>query len=247
VTATAARGTPASRPSRRGRRLPPVPGITVALVGADGAGKSTVSRRLETAEGLPAGVRTIYMGVNLEASSLMLPTTRALLSAKRARGDDVETRRPAPDSQMEGVRKGRPVKAAVRLLLWAVEEWARQAAAAWYAGRGFIVIFDRHFFADFYFADPEPAGESALSKLHVWSLRHLYPKPGLTLCLDAPVDVLTARKDEDSPAFLAQRRQQYLDLETVVPAYRLIDAARPLDTVLDDVVAAIHAHWASTR
>ena len=61
------------------------PRLTVALVGPDGAGKSTISARLRQAA-LPAPVKTIYMGVNLEASTLMLPTTRLLLAAKRARG-----------------------------------------------------------------------------------------------------------------------------------------------------------------
>ena len=67
----------ARRPPTRSRSL------TVALVGADGAGKSTVTRLLQTAD-LPRPVKTIYMGVNLEASSLMLPTTRALLLLRRS-------------------------------------------------------------------------------------------------------------------------------------------------------------------
>ncbi|MGH3470565.1 MAG: hypothetical protein ACRDPG_00785, partial [Nocardioidaceae bacterium] len=74
-------------------------GFTVALVGADGAGKSTVSRML-TRTALPRPVKRIYMGVNLEASTLMLPTTRLLLAAKRARGgrpDLVATRLTAAD------------------------------------------------------------------------------------------------------------------------------------------------------
>lgn len=241
TTARSGLADPMTLAARRPRRRR---GITVALVGADGAGKSTVSAMLQTFEGLPAPVRTIYMGVNLEASSLMLPTTRALLSVKRARKVGSVTG-PSP------VVRTRPVKDALRLVLWATEEWTRQAAATWYATRGSIVIFDRHFFADYYFAnvhaEPEHQTHGTLPHLHTWMLRHLYPKPGLTLCLDAPVAVLSARKSEDTPAFLAQRRQQYLDLETIVPTYRRIDAAQPLDSVLADVVDAIHKHWAATR
>ena len=77
-------GVPAAsedRSPRRVRKYPPR--LRVALVGADGAGKSTITRLLETAP-LPAPVKRIYMGVNLEASSLMLPTTRLLVARQAA-------------------------------------------------------------------------------------------------------------------------------------------------------------------
>ena len=57
---------------------------TVALIGPDGAGKSSIMRRVS--ERLPVPSRTIYMGVNLESSRLMLPTTRLALELKRRRG-----------------------------------------------------------------------------------------------------------------------------------------------------------------
>ena len=237
-------------PGRRRRR-----GITVALVGADGAGKSTLSRLLQAPGALPRPVKTIYMGVNLEASSLMLPTTRALLSVKRARGAEQEPAAaasvaPGGHHSAPGTASGsgwrRSVKDAARLGVWAAEEWVRQVAAVWYTARGYIVVFDRHFFADFYYSGTAAgAGQRGASvRLHDWMLRRLYPKPDLTLCLDAPAEVLFARKREDSPAFLAQRRQQYLDLAAVVPAYALVDASRPVDAVLGDVTEAISARWA---
>src|SRR5215211_4375226 len=62
---------------------PPRPDLTVALIGPDGAGKTSITRRVT--ELLPVPSRLIYMGVNLESSTLMLPTTRLILTAKRAR------------------------------------------------------------------------------------------------------------------------------------------------------------------
>ena len=229
------------RPSGRRRSL------TVALVGADGAGKSTLSSMLQAPGALPRPVKTSYMGVNLEASSLMLPTTRALLSVKRARAED--SGRPEPQDgghhSDTGQESGSSLKEAVRLAVWALEEWVRQLAASWYKARGYIVVFDRHFFADFYHRTASGARpRGAAARLHDWMLRRLYPKPDLTVCLDAPAEVLFERKQEDSPEFLAQRRQQYLDLATVMPAYALIDATQPLQTVFDDVAETISDHWA---
>src|SRR4029079_4327586 len=58
--------------------------FTVALIGPDGAGKTTIGRRLEHA--LPMPVKYVYMGVNLDSSNHMLPTTRLIQAIKRARG-----------------------------------------------------------------------------------------------------------------------------------------------------------------
>ncbi len=66
--------------------------FTVALIGADGSGKSSVSRHLERT--LPFPTKYVYMGVNLEASNLVLPSTRLLLEWKRARGRRPDLSRP---------------------------------------------------------------------------------------------------------------------------------------------------------
>src|SRR6266571_1664289 len=50
--------------------------FTVALIGPDGAGKTTIGRRLE--QTLPLPVRYVYMGINYEASNHVLPTTRLI-------------------------------------------------------------------------------------------------------------------------------------------------------------------------
>ena len=222
--------------------------LRVALVGADGAGKSTVTEMLERAT-LPFPVKRIYMGVNLEASSLMLPTTRLLLAAKRARGgrpDLVGNGRSQPPVTGNGRRPWRrSVRDGTRLTVWMLEEWLRQLVAAGYTSRGYLVVFDRHFFADYYHSDVAagPGDRAAFARFHGWMLEHAYPKPDLVVCLDAPADVLFARKPESSPEWLEERRQQYLGLAGVVPAFVVVDADRPLDTVFTEVVESIRTHW----
>lgn len=220
------------------------PRLRVALVGADGAGKSMLTRRLEHAR-LPFPVKRIYMGVNLEASTLMLPTTRLLLVAKRIRGgrSDLTAGRLVADPVPRARTRRRWTRAprdAARMTVWVLEEWLRQLVAAWYVGRGYVVVFDRHFFADYYHSDVAGNGHrDRPARLHGWMLQHLYPKPDLVVCLDAPGEVLFARKPESSVAWLEQRRAQYLGLAGVVPAFTRIDADRPADDVFADVVHAI--------
>ena len=230
--------------------------VRLALVGADGAGKSTISGMLESSD-LPFPVKRIYMGVNLEASTDMLPTTRMLFAAKRIR-HRLSTRRTSPAGAADasslvgsgaapvpsaaGARWRRTLKDSARLTTWMTEEWLRQLLAVLYTRRGYIVVFDRHFFVDYHGSDPlvrRAAPTSRLARLHSWTLEHVYPRPDLVLCLDAPAEVLWARKQEDSLEWLEARRQQYLRLADDVPAFALVRADRPVDEVYADVVQAI--------
>ena len=220
--------------------------LTVALVGPDGAGKSTVSARLEQAE-LPRPIKRIYMGLNLDSASLMLPTTRLLLVARRARGGQVTDRsRALPEGSAPGWR--RAARDGARLTAWMAEEWLRFIVAARYGRRGYIVVFDRHFFLDYYHAHidggPRP-GHSLFHRVHAWMLEHVYPKPDLVICLDAPGRVLFARKGEGTAEWLDRRRAEYRALADVVPAFVVVDADQPLDTVVREVAQAIRDHWAA--
>lgn len=221
--------------------------LTVALVGPDGAGKSTISSRLGQAS-LPAPVKTIYMGVNLEASTMMLPTTRLLLAAKRSRGGrpdlvasslrDVDETPDAPSGARATVRN------TARMAVWMTEEWLRQLVALGHGLRGRIVVFDRHFFLDYYHADVENGRRRGpAQRLHGWMLERVYPKPDLVIMLDAPAEVLHARKPEATVAWLERRRQQYLELAPLVPEFVVVDVDRPLDAALAEVVAAIESSW----
>ncbi len=219
----------------------------VALIGPDGAGKTTIGRQLEHA--LPMPARYLYMGVNLEASGLMLPTTRLMLMLKRARGGRPDMvlstahgeRRPQPRHPVK--RLAGRVKSAVRVTNWLAEEWFRQIVAWAWQRRGYLVVFDRHFFADYHAHDVAGNHPPSLARrLHGAVLRRYYPRPSLVVCLDAPAEVLFARKGEGTLAWLEARRAEYLALHSAVDAFVVVDASQPPDAVLRDVVAAITAH-----
>jgi thymidylate kinase len=218
--------------------------FSVALVGADGAGKTTVGRRLH--ETLPLPTRSIYMGVNLEASRLVLPTTWLLLSIRRARGTrpdlvastDPRTARAAPSGPLRRAATG--AKSALRLCNWLAEEAFRHSVASYHRRRGRIVVLDRSFYHDYYAYDVAPNGaRSPARRIHGFFLERVYPKPDLVICLDAPAEVLYARKPEAPVEWLERRRAEYLDLARVAPNFVVVDAARPLAEVEADVEAAV--------
>ena len=218
--------------------------LSVALIGPDGAGKTTVARRLGEVLDLP--VHYLYMGVNLEASTRMLPTTRLLLALKRMRGGRPDMVVRSAGSGKRASRGGplRTLKSAVRTTNWIAEEWYRQWVAWRFARQGGVVVFDRHFLPDYYAHDVvrvDPARPLA-SRIHGYVLRR-YPRPDLAILLDASPEVLRARKPESTLAFLRQRRREYADMSAFAERSAVVDASQPLDRVLHDVAEVIRSAY----
>ena len=215
--------------------------FTVALVGADGSGKTSLANRL--LETLPLPVKYVYMGINLESSNLVLPTTRLLLEIKRLRGKRPDMRGPFDPSLRKSAPRGilkrtaAGLKSSLRTTNTLAEEWFRLAVVASYRRRGFIVIFDRHFLFDYYFHHVLHKDKllSTADHLHGYILDRYYPRPDLVICLDAPAEVLYARKSEASLDLLENRRQEYLQLRNVVKDFVIVDASRSQEQVLNDV------------
>jgi thymidylate kinase len=219
--------------------------FTVALIGPDGAGKTTLARRLE--QELPMPAHYLYMGVSADSSDRMLPTTRLAHALKRRRGaapdttgppDPAAVEKPRPKSAVKRAR--RSVRSALRLTNQLAEESYRNYLAWRYRRRGAVVLFDRHYFSDYYAYDIANGARRPLSRrVHGWALKRVYPRPDLVIYLDAPAEVLLARKGEGTLEALERRRGDYLELARVTPNFEVVDAARPLDDVADRLVALI--------
>ena len=218
--------------------------FTIALLGPDGAGKSTIGRKLEQIPSLRA--KYICMGVNLESSNMVLPTTRLLLEAKRARGQRPDITVPRhlhkAKSRTSGLKRfTTSLRAYFRLANLVTEEWFRQLIVWYYQLRGYCVILDRHFYFDYYahdIANNDPK-RPLNSRLHGLMLDKLYPKPDFVIFLDAPSEVLYARKPEGTLDAREIRRQEYVEMRSVVKDYAVVDVSRPEEEVMREITELI--------
>jgi thymidylate kinase len=219
--------------------------FTIALIGPDGTGKSTISRMLQDL--LPVPTKNIYMGINQAASNFVLPTTVLWKKIKRLSGRQVDMGGPPDPSRIQPVTKN-PLKRIARELksgLWIAnliaEEWFRQCVTWYYMFRGYVVIFDRHFYFDYYkYHIANSGGRRTLSeRWHGFMLNHIFPKPDLVIFLDAPAEVLFARKSEGTVELLEQRRQEYLQFQGLVKRFVTVDTTHPVDEVARQVSSVI--------
>jgi predicted ATP-grasp superfamily ATP-dependent carboligase/thymidylate kinase len=220
-------------------------GVCIALIGPDGAGKTTVGRRVQ--ELLPSPTKYLYMGVNLESSNHVLPTTRLLRAIRRWFGGKADNHGPRDHADVAARPKGllrrivSESRACASLLVRMSEEWYRQGLAWYHQRRGNVVLLDRCYFCDYYAYDVDPTrrGRSLARRIHGFMLKHFYRRPDAVILLDAPAEVLLARKGEGTLAVLERRRQDYLEMRDHVRQFAVVDATRPLDQVVADVARVV--------
>lgn len=219
--------------------------FSITLIGPDGTGKSTMSKMLRSSFTMPT--KYIYMGINLEASNVMLPTTWLWYKLKLASGD-LNMGGPPDPSRVQSIpsksflkRMVREIKSGLRTVNLMTEEWFRQFVAWYYQARGYIVIFDRHFYFDYYkhHIANISAGRTVSDRAHGLMLKHIFPKPDLVICLDAPAEVLFSRKGEGTVDLLEQRRQEYLRFQNDVKNFVTVDTTQSMDEVASQITKIV--------
>lgn len=226
--------------------------LTVALIGGDGAGKTTIAMSLEQTAQFP--VKYVYMGMSAQSSNIKLPTSQLFLYLKRRSyhkmtQESGET--PAdviPAEHYEYARKKRgPIWVAARFLNRLAEAWYRQIISFKYNLQGYVVVYDRHFLFDTapMAMDGQKEEFDEHDRLLYWILKRTYPKPDLAILLDAPAEVLYERKRESTVEELNRRRNAYLEQGNQLDRFVRVDATQPLDKVLADVTQHISSFYAA--
>lgn len=115
-------------------------------------------------------------------------------------------------------------------------QWERYLRGRLHQFRRRLVIFDRYSYDALL---PSRQQNDSLKQWRRWLLAYSCPAPDLVIFLDAPGELLYARKGEHSAAILEQQRQGYLALRTHVPEMVVIDATREPGEVRREVTALI--------
>lgn len=216
---------------------------SVALIGPDGAGKTTLTLMLERSGVLP--FKYLYMGINIGSSNVALPTSRLAERLKKVLGGERVRTTSAGNTSLSPHRTGRKPRgalwAAVRLANRVAEECYRQLLSWWYQLRGYVVLYDRHFVFDFAERPSSDAPEPLSNRIHRRWLTHHYPQPDFVIYLDAPAEVLFARKRESSLEELERRRQALLRQGSRMSNFVRVDATQPLEKVYGEVLRHIEA------
>lgn len=210
--------------------------FSIALVGGDGAGKTTIARMLE--KSYPDPIKYLYMGINTESSNIVLPTSRLISFLKNGKKQNQKLRslhhQPNKKSKSKSI-----LWQIARLANRLAEEWYRQMVSYRYQRKGFIVVYDRHFLFDFTSNSLQKSKLPVIERIHRWSLNRFYPRPGLIIFLDAPAEVLYARKGEATIEYLENRRKEILQLGDNVDHFYRIDSTQSLEKVYEQVIGCV--------
>jgi len=201
--------------------------LTVALLAPDGGGKTTLAIELARRFFLPS--RYIYMGSNIEASTIGLPTTRWIQAHSN--------KRPKQAGQLSAWALARGLRFGNNM----AEQWYRYGISYYHIIRGRLILFDRYVYDRQLDASHK---RSLKTRARRWLLSAAAPKPDLVVLLDAPGELLYARKGEHSPDILEQQRQHYLGLCEHIPQMVVVDATRDAEQVRRTVTALIWRSYA---
>lgn len=198
-------------------------GLLVAFFGADGSGKSTVIERVSSE-------------LRCRLHDVVPLHFRPSVGRAAATGPVLD-----PHGQEPRSVAGSVAKLAYYIADFGLGYWLKLALRR---RRGSIFLFDRYYHD--LMVDPLRYRYGAPMVL-ARAARHLVPRPDLMILLDAPAEVLQQRKQEVSVEESARVRSSYLDLFDEMSDSHVVDCARPLNEVVEDVMFLILEYGGASR
>jgi len=217
---------------------------TIALIGADGSGKTTIAKML--LESPPAKMKYLYMGLNIESSNYALPTSRLIFYLKllkyKKKNKNLKNVK-LKNLSLHDIEEDRTVDkrgklgAFARLANRMAEAWYRQFISWVFQLSGYVVLYDRHYLFDAssnHLAE-ESKNQRLTAKIHWWLLNNMYSKPDLVFLLHAPPEVLFERKGEADIEYLKKRTENFMRVGSKLKNFIIVDATQSIDKVYADV------------
>ena len=201
---------------RVGRLISP-PGLSIVLLGPDGAGKSTLS------DALFEGLQDVLP--RRESWGFAPPIARL-----------IGRRKEQSTSDPHGLPSRSSSTSIVRALYWFVHALLTSAMRRVAKARAAVVVYDRHLVDIFVDRRRYRYGGPT------WVLRLLWllvPKPDLVLLLDVPADLLQQRKQEVPPEVSERQRAAYLDLARTLRNAQVLDGSRSREVVANDALSIV--------
>ena len=137
---------------------------------------------------------------------------------------------------MSDPHKKPPRSAAVslaKIVYWLIEEWCARAIES---RKGAMLLCDRYYHD--LLIDPKRYRYGG----PLWAAQtigHLMPRPNLWILLDAPVEVLQARKQEVTWEESDRQLRGYLSFVKKQQQAVIIDASNPIPQVVEEIVGVI--------
>lgn len=210
--------------SKARRYLRPT-GLTVAILGTDGAGKSAVIDRL-----LPVFADATHGGVHVHHLRPGLLPPLANLFGRRGSSNGPVT---DPHASSASGMMGSLIRAGYYVCDYVLGYWLRTRLLI--ARRPDIVVFDRYYHD--LLIDPRRF-RIALPKSVLAAFARLLPKPDMVFCLVADPDVIHGRKPELP---IAEVRRQVNDLEVLgksLSSAVVIRTDQAIDQTIEDALTA---------
>lgn len=227
---------------------------SIAFVGVDGAGKTTLAKNV--GEQLPFPTKYMYMGLSTLKSEPAFITTK-IIRYWKLRSLGVPSHNEVDSLDYSSITRDYHYKPGnsghfwviLRKLNYLVDVLYRLLFSFYYQLDGNLVVFDRDFL---FMSAPEFNGNEPVYKhwtdrFLYWIFNNIYPKPGMVFFLDAPPELLYDRRKEEPVDYLRKRRTAIIEQGKKTKNFITIDSTQPLDVVMREVHELIMSSEATRR